>query len=73
MPLVSRMGVNNDLVLIAEKLKLDKLSFNIKTRFMCLSAKNKTTPCIFIQIDGKAIAQVNEKTLLGVMIDNKLS
>ena len=60
MPLVSRMGVNNDLALIVERIKLDKLSFNIKTRFMCLSAKNKTTPWIFIQIDGKAIAQVNK-------------
>ena len=38
-------GVNNDLAIIAEWLKVQKLSLNIqKTHFMCFSAK--TTPCI---------------------------
>ena len=35
-------GVNNDLTIIAEWLKVNKLSLNIKkTHFMCFSAKNK--------------------------------
>ena len=35
---------------------------------MCFSAKNKPSPCISLQIDGEALAEV-----IGVIIDNKLS
>ena len=52
-------GVNNDLAIIAEWLKVNKLSLNIKkTHLMCFSAENKTTPCISLQIEGEAIAEV---------------
>ena len=45
-------GVNNDLAIIAEWLKVNKLSLNIKkTHFMCFSAKNKSRPGISLQID----------------------
>ena len=40
---------------------------------MCFSAKNKATPCISLQIDGEAIAEVFKSKFLGVIIDNKLS
>ena len=67
-------GVNNDLAIIAEWLKVNKLSLNIKkTHFMCFSAKNKSRPGISLQIDGEAIAEVNKSKFLGVVIDNKLS
>ena len=67
-------GVNNDLAIIAEWLKVNKLSLNIKkTHFMCFSAKNKSCPGISLQIDGEAIAEVNKSKFLGVVIDNKLS
>ena len=67
-------GVNNDLAIITEWLKINKLSLNIKkTHFMCFSAKNKTTPCISLQIAGEAIAEVFKPTFLGVIYDNKLS
>ena len=67
-------GVNNDLAIIAEWLKVIKLSLNIKkTHFMCFSAKNKPSPCISLQIDGEALAEVNKSKFLGVIIDNKLS
>ena len=67
-------GVNNDLAIIAEWLKVNKLSLNIKkTHFMCFSAKNKSRPGIALQIDGEAIAEVNKSKFLGVVIDNKLS
>ena len=67
-------GVNNDLAIIAEWLKVNKLSLNIKkTHFMCFSAKNKPSPCISLQIDGEALAEVNKSKFLGVIIDNKLS
>ena len=67
-------GVNNDLAIIAEWLKVNKPSLNIKkTHFMCFSAKNKPSPCISLQIDGEALAEVNKSKFLGVIIDNKLS
>ena len=67
-------GVNNDLAIIAEWLKVNKLSLNRKkTHFMCFSAKNKSRPGISLQIDGEAIAEVNKSKFLGVVIDNKLS
>ena len=67
-------GVNNDLAIIAEWLKVNKLSLNIKkTHFMCFSAKNKSRPGISLTIDGEAIADVNKSKFLGVVIDNKLS
>ena len=40
---------------------------------MCFSAKNKPSPCISLQIDGEALAEVNKSKFLGVIIDNKLS
>ena len=67
-------GVNNDLAFIAEWLKVNELSLNIKkTHFMCFSAKNKPSPCISLQIDGEALAEVNKSKVLGVIIDNKFS
>ena len=36
---------------------------------MCFSAKNKTTQCIPLQIDGDAIAEVFKSKFLGVIID----
>ena len=67
-------GVNNDLAIIAEWLKVNKLSLNTKkTHFMYFSAKNKTTPCRSLQIDGEAIAEVFKSKFLGAIIDNKLS
>ena len=67
-----QVGVNNDLAIIAEWLKVNKLSLNIikKTHFMCFSTKDKTTP---LQIDGKAIAEVFKSKFLGVIIDNEYS
>ena len=60
-------GVNNDLAFIAEWLKVNKLSLDIKEKnFMCISAKNKSSPCI-------SIAEVNKSKFLGVIIDKKLS
>ena len=67
-------AVNNDLAIIAEWLKVNKLSLNItKTHFMCFPAENKTTPCISLQIDGEAIAEAFKSNFLGVIIDNKWS
>ena len=40
---------------------------------MCLSVKNKPSPCISLQIDGEALAEVNKSKFLCVIIDNKLS
>ena len=67
-------GVNNELAIIAEWLKVNSLSLNIKkTHSMFFSAKNKSHPGISLQFDGEAIADVNESKFLGVIIDNKLN
>ena len=67
-------GVNNDLAILSEWLKVNKLSLNIKkTHYMCFSAENKSRPGIYLQIDGEAIAEVNKSKFLGVAIDNKFS
>ena len=44
-----------------------------KAHFNCFSAKNQTTLCIPLHIDGEAVAQVFKSKFLGVIIDNKLS
>ena len=67
-------GANNDLAIIAEWLKVNKLSLNIQKRdYMCFSAKNKSHPGISLQMYGETIAEVNKSKLLCVVIDNKLS
>ena len=67
-------GVNNDLAIIAEWLKVENLSLNIKkAHFMCFSTENISSPCISPQIDGEAIAEFNKSKFLAVIIDNKLS
>ena len=50
-------GVNNDLTLIVEWLKVNKLSLNIKkTHFMCFSVKDKSRPGIYIyKLMGKPL------------------
>ena len=52
----------------------NKSSVNIKkTHFMCFSVQNKPSPCISLQMDGEALAEVNKSKFLCVIIDNKLS
>ena len=69
-----RDGVNNDLATIAEWLKVNKLSFNIrKTHFMSFSSKMISRPGVSLQTDGEVIAAVNKSKLLGVITDKKLS
>ena len=51
-------GFNNVLAIIAEWLKVNKLSLNIKkTRFICFSARNRSSPRISLQIDGRKPVQ----------------
>ena len=38
---------------------------------MCFSAKNKSSLCIYLQIDGEAIAEINKSKFLGMIIGNK--
>ena len=40
---------------------------------MCFSVKNKPSPCISLQIDGEALAEVNKSKFPCVIIVNKLS
>ena len=67
-------GVNNDLAIIAEWLKVNKLSLNIKkAHLICFAAKNTPSPCTSLQIDGEAITEIDKSKFLDVIIDNKLS
>ena len=67
-------GVNNDLAIIVEWFKVNKLSLNIKkAHFICFSAKNTPSPCISLQINGEAVTEIDKSKFLGVIIDNKLS
>ena len=64
----------NNFAIIAEWLKVNKLSLNIKkAHFMCFAAKNETTPRISPQIDWEAITAVFKSKFLDVMIDIKFS
>ena len=66
--------ITDELPFIVQCFQVNKLSINItKAHFMCSSAKDKTTPCISIQIDGEAIAKVFKLKFLCVVIDNELS
>ena len=40
---------------------------------MCISAKDKFSPCVSLQIEGEAIAEVNKSKFFAAIIDNKLS
>ena len=54
-------GVNNDLAVIAEWLKVNKLSLNIKkAHFICFSSENTPSPCISLQIDEEAITEIDK-------------
>ena len=67
-------GINDDLKIISEWLKVNKLSLNIKkTHYMCFTAKNKIRPSLSLQIDGETINEVDNTKFLGVIIDNKLN
>lgn len=68
--------LNNDLEIISNWFKLNKLSLNIsKTNYMIFKSKyNRNTDINFrIIIDNKQLDQVNTTKFLGILIDDKLS
>ena len=66
--------IENELSLISEWLKINKLSLNIKkTQFMIFTTKNSSTQNIELKIDGHAIDQTFTTKFLGVLIDSQLS
>ena len=65
--------INTDLSTIAEWLKANRLSLNIKkTHFMLFTNKN-TTPVLNIQIDNNKINESKQTKFLGVIIDKKIN
>ena len=68
--------LNNELNVISDWFKLNKLSLNIKkTNFMIFKNKHNPTtlPSIKITIDSKEIEQVKVTKFLGILIDDDLS
>ena len=67
-------AVTNDLNNIAEWLKVNRLSLNIKkTHFMIFSKRKQPQPDVSIKIEGRPIEEVDRTMFLGTIIDNKLS
>ena len=66
--------VNKDLSAIAEWLKANKLSLNVKkTHYMIFHGKRKPNFHLTLRIDGESINEVDKTKFLGVIIDNKLT
>ena len=67
---------NQELISIAEWLKVNKLSLNVKkTHYMVFSGANSVPPLIRpnkLKIEGEEISEVSKTKFLGVIIDNKL-
>ena len=66
--------VNKDLLAIAEWLKANKLSLNVKkTHYMIFNGKRKLKYQISLNIDGESINEVDKTKFLGVIIDKNLT
>ena len=66
--------VNKDLSAIAEWLKANKLSLNVKkTHYMIFHGKRKPYFHTTLRIDGESINEVDKTKIPGVIIDNKLT
>ena len=67
-------SVNEDLKLVADWFKANKLTLNLKkTVCMFFDHKSKSTTKINIHIDGESIPQVSNTKFLGIFVDNKLN
>ena len=62
--------VNKDLLTIAEWVKANKLSLNVKkTHYIIFNGEKKLKYQISINIDGESINEVDKTKCLGVIID----
>ena len=69
-----QQNMENDLMNIAEWLKANKLSLNIKkTHFMVFTNKNKTPPNMELHIGDRPIERVEHTKFLGMILDHKLT
>ena len=67
-------NMESDLMNIAEWLKANKLSLNIKkTHFMVFSNKNKTPTNMILHIGGQPIEKVEHTKFVGVILDHKIT
>ena len=69
-----QQNMESDLMNIAEWLKANKLSLNIKkTHFMVFTSKNKTPTNMELHIGGQPIEKVEHTKFLGVILDHKIT
>ena len=67
-------AANNDLNAIAEWLKVNRLSLNVKkTHYMVFSNTKVKSDNAELKIEGETISEVSKTKFLGVIIDNKLN
>ena len=67
-------AANNDLNAIAEWLKVNRLSLNVKkTHYMVFSNTKITSANNELKIEGETISEVTKTKFLGVIIDNRLN
>ena len=67
-------AANNDLNAIAEWLKVNRLSLNVKkTHYMVFSNTKITSANTELKIEGETISEVTKTKFLGVIIDNRLN
>ena len=66
--------INNELKVITEWFKANKLSLNIeKTNYISFQLKNKKQEKSTLEIDGKIINETNSTKFLGIIINKKLN
>ena len=67
-------AANNDLNAIAEWLKVNRLSLNVKkTHYMVFSNTKVKSDNAELKIEGETISEVSKTKFLGVIIDNRLN
>ena len=65
--------VNNELVLITDWLKVNKLSINYSKSNYIIFTNSKLKQNLHIEMDGNNLGQINVINYLGVHLDNKLN
>ena len=70
---ILKWKINSDLAEIAEWLKVNKLTLNIKKTICMIFSKRHNHADVSIKLEGKLITRVSQTKFLGVIIDDKLN
>ena len=71
---ILKMNINNDLTLLSNWLKANKLSLNVeKSHYMIFSRKKDTPHDVDLRINEAKICRVNNVKFLGIIVDESLN